>query len=181
MTFLNPFYSTVFRFIPDFLAILAGTLLLWTIALVLEIIPKWGKYLMYSVFALIAVNTILSIFAALTGGDTGGFTDIVGYGVANSILLIVMLIGLIFFFRVKMGNAWYSWIFGYYGYWVGFFVAMGVISIMQGKHNFGVYIDTYAWLLTLWIATTQILVVTIIKMYKHFKPTYTKAIYIPPR
>ena len=89
MAFLNPFYSTVYGFLPDFLAILAGTLLLWTIALVLDIIPKYGKYLKYAIFALIIVNTIMSIIMAFFGDGVGEF-GMVGTALANSILLIIM-------------------------------------------------------------------------------------------
>jgi hypothetical protein len=167
MSFLNPFYGAAFAFLPDFLAILAGTLLLWSIALVVDVIPTYGKFAKYAIFALILANMVISVIGVFFGGDLGGENfSLVGTALANSILMIVMGLGLLFYLRFRITNKYLGWIFGYYGYWLGFFLAMGITHLAQvsGEQNFG--LDGTSWLLMGWVATTLILAVTSIKIYK---------------
>jgi hypothetical protein len=164
MSFLNPFYQVVFGYLPDFMQIFGGTLLMWSLAIIISIVPTYGHHLKLGFIVLIIANSAMTIIELFAGGD-GGFQSMFETGIANITVLLIMLLGLIYFKKLKSTKI--GFLIGYYGYWLAFFVIFLIITTVPDYA-----INGMDWMTTGWIASVLILSVTCVNLYNRREPEY---------
>jgi hypothetical protein len=163
--FIDPFYNALFWFLPNVLALLAGTLLLFTISILVEIIPSYGglplkTIFKYAIYALIIANTVYSIFSIVSIKQ---FSDLF---FANVMILLVMVLGIFLYSKLRaMKNI--GWLFGYYGLWIWFFAYMGILTALPGFNITG-----STWMMMLPWAFAELFGVALVQFYKKEKKEF---------
>jgi len=146
---LSPVYEVIFAFLPYFLATFAGTLLLYGVADILELAPA-GKFLKYTIYALIFVDSSVSVISVVVQG--GSFESLI----SNSTVILLLGLGLVFLQWAKSKFGRFMILFSYYALWGWFFLLMFLTS-------FFIPILPVSWIVMFLISATIIILKRYVK------------------